>query len=205
MTRSPATYPVISGFHPDPTICRVGDDYYLANSSFEYFPGAPLFHSRDLLSWIQIGNILTRRNQFRLGDARPSTGIYGSTLRHHGGRLWFITTNVSDFAAGRVLVSATDPAGPWTDPVFVSGATGIDPDLAWDETDACYLTWKAKDFTDGETGVRQSPIDLANGELLESPYPGWQGSGLDAAEGPHLYRIGEWWYLLLAEPNAVIA
>ncbi len=149
--------PLLAGFYPDPSVLRVGDDYYLANSSFEYFPGAPLFHSRDLLSWIQIGNILTRRNQFRLGDARPSTGIYGSTLRHHGGQFWFITTNVSDFAAGQVLVSATDPAGPWTDPVLVSGATGIDPDLAWDEADACYLTWKAMDFTTARPGYDSRP------------------------------------------------
>src|SRR6478735_3624802 len=119
-TRSGEVQPIIPGFFPDPTICRVGDDYYLAHSSFEYFPGAPLFHSRDLVAWEQIGNILTRRSQFRAGTSGPSTGIYGSTLRHHAGRFWFITTNVSDFASGQVIVWATDPAGPWTDPVFVS-------------------------------------------------------------------------------------
>lgn len=191
--------PIVSGFHPDPTICRVGDDYYLAHSSFEYFPAAPIFHSRDLVTWTQIGNILDRRTQFRSGTAGPSTGIYGSTLRHHDGRFWFATTNVSDFDSGQVIVWATDPAGPWSDPVFVSEAIGIDPDLCWDEDGTCYLTWHVLDFTAGGQGIRQAPIDLATGTLLEPHYPVWQGSGMPMAEGPHLYRIGDFWYIMLAE------
>src|SRR3954463_6522055 len=99
-----AERPIVPGFYPDPTICRVGPDYYLAHSSFEYFPGAPIFHSRDLVRWTQIGNILTRRTQFRCGDPQPSTGIYGSTLRHQDGRFWFVTTNASDFDSGQVVV-----------------------------------------------------------------------------------------------------
>src|SRR4051794_23018137 len=94
--------PAIAGFYPDPTLCRIGDDYYLATSSFEYFPGAPIFHSRDLLSWRQIGNILDRRSQFRRGTGSASAGIYGSTLRYRAGLFWFITTNVSDFDAGQL-------------------------------------------------------------------------------------------------------
>jgi hypothetical protein len=191
--------PIVPGFHPDPTICRVGDDYYLAHSSFEYFPGAPIFHSRDLLSWTQIGNILSRRSQFRAGTTGPSTGIYGSTLRHHAGRFWFITTNVSDFASGQVIVHATNPAGPWSDPVTVPEAIGIDPDLSWDDDGICYLTWHVLDFSVGGQGIRQAPIDLETGRLLEPHYPVWQGSGMPMAEGPHLYRIGEYWYLVLAE------
>ena len=127
---SGAVRPIISGFHPDPTICRVGEDYYLATSSFEYFPGAPIFHSRDLVTWQQIGNILDRRSQFRLGNGGPSTGIYAGTLRHHDGRFWFITTNVSEFGEGHLLVHAEDPAGPWSEPILIPEATGIDPDLA---------------------------------------------------------------------------
>src|ERR1700738_3860086 len=87
--------PVIPGFHPDPSICRVGEDYYLACSSFEYFPGVPLFHSRDLRSWTQIGNVLDRPDQLHLLAAASSGGIYAPTLRHHGGRFWLATTNVS--------------------------------------------------------------------------------------------------------------
>ncbi|WP_157524865.1 glycoside hydrolase family 43 protein [Microbacterium yannicii] len=198
-TLSAELHPIIPGFHPDPTICRVGDDYYLAHSSFEYFPGAPIFHSRDLVTWTQIGNILTRRSQFRAGTSGPSTGIYGSTLRHRDGRFWFITTNVSDFESGQLIVHATDPAGPWSDPVFVPEAIGIDPDLCWDDDGTCYLTWHVLDFTVGGQGIRQAPIDLETGRLLEPHYPVWQGSGMPMAEGPHLYRIGDYWYVMLAE------
>ena len=196
---SGAVNPIISGFHPDPTICRVGEDYYLANSSFEYFPGAPIFHSRDLVTWMQIGNILDRRSQFRAGTPGPSMGIYGSTLRHHDGQFWFITTNISDFDSGQLIVHADNPAGPWSDPVFVPEAIGIDPDLAWDDDGTCYLTWHVLDFVVGGQGIRQAPIDPATGRFLEPDYPIWQGSGMPAAEGPHLYHIGKTWYLILAE------
>ena len=191
--------PILPGFHPDPTICRVGDDYYLATSSFEYFPGAPIFTSRDLLTWTQIGNILTTREQFRKTVPGPSTGVYGSTLRHHDGTFWFITTNVSDFDSGQVLVHAENPAGPWSDPIFIPGAVGIDPDLCWDSDGTCYLTWHVLDFIVGGQGVSQAPIDLTTGRLLEAPYPVWQGSGMAAAEGPHLYQVGDYWYIFLAE------
>jgi len=191
--------PIVSGFHPDPTICRVGDEYYLAHSSFEYFPAAPIFHSRDLVTWQQIGNILDRRSQFRHGAEGPSTGIYGSTLRHHDGRFWFVTTNVSSFDDGQMIVHAEDAAGPWSEPVFVPDAIGIDPDLTWDHDGTCYLTWHDLDFERGGKGVLQAPVDLATGRLLEQPYPVWQGSGLPAAEGPHLHRREEFWYQLLAE------
>ena len=191
--------PIIPGFHPDPTICRVGDDYYLVTSSFEYFPGAPIFHSTDLVSWKQIGNILTRRDQFRAGTPGPSTGVYGSTLRHHDGTFWFVTTNVSDFDSGQVIVSATDPAGPWSNPVWVSEAIGIDPDLCWDDDGQPYLTWHVLDFTVGGQEIRQAPIDLATGRLLEQSYRVWQGSGLPSAEGPHLFKIDAYWYIVLAE------
>lgn len=198
-TGNSALQPILPGFYPDPTICRVGEDYYLSTSSFEYFPGAPIFHSRDLVNWSQIGHVLDRRSQFRLGDPRPSTGIYGSTLRHHNGMFWFITTNVSDYESGQVLVHAEDPAGPWSDPVFIDGAIGIDPDLCWDDDGTCFLSWKAMSFGVGEFGIQQARLATASGKLLDDPYPIWQGSGLAAVEAPHLYRIGDYWYLLLAE------
>ena len=139
------------------------------------------------------------RSQFRLGNGGPSTGIYAGTLRHHNGRFWFITTNVSEFGEGHLLVHAEDPAGPWSDPIFIPEATGIDPDLAWDEDGTCYLTWHVLDFTRGGYGIRQAPLDLSTGAFLEAAYPVWQGSGMAAAEGPHPYRIGRYWYLVLAE------
>ncbi|MFI7403837.1 glycoside hydrolase family 43 protein [Streptomyces sp. NPDC049541] len=182
--------PVIPGFHPDPSICRVGEDYYLACSSFEYFPGVPLFHSRDLVHWTQIGNALDRPSQLRLPlDSRSSGGIYAPTLRHHDGRFWLIVTNVS--ADGNLLVTATDPAGPWSDPVWLPGVHGIDPDLAWDEDGTCWCT---------VAGVSQVRLDPYTGETLGPARSLWSGMpGAKAPEAPHLYRIGDYWYLLIAE------
>jgi beta-xylosidase len=184
------TNPVLPGFHPDPSVCRVGDDYYLACSSFEYFPGVPLFHSRDLVHWTQIGNVLDRPSQLRLPPGMPSSGgIYAPTLRHHDGRFWLITTNVHDH--GNALYTATDPAGPWSDPIRLPGVPGIDPDLAWDDDGNCWCT---------TAGVNQVRIDPGSGQTLGSPYRIWSGSaGAKAPEAPHLYRIGDYWYLLIAE------
>ncbi|XVU27893.1 glycoside hydrolase family 43 protein [Actinoplanes sp. CA-054009] len=191
--------PIVPGCYPDPTICRVGDDYYLAHSSFEYFPGVPIWHSRDLVSWTQIGHILTRRSQFTRGDGRASSGIYAGTLRHHDGRFWYVTTNVSDYDNGQLILTADDPAGPWSEPVRVPEAIGIDPDIAWDTDGTCYLTWKAMSFTDGEVGILQARLDPASGKFLAPAYPVWQGSGMGAVEGPHLYEVDGTWYLMLAE------
>ncbi|MFE7860834.1 glycoside hydrolase family 43 protein [Streptomyces sp. NPDC057403] len=182
--------PVIPGFHPDPSICRVGEDYYLACSSFEYFPGVPVFHSRDLVHWTQIGNALDRPEQLRLpADSPSSGGIYAPTLRHHDGRFWLIVTNVS--ADGNLLVTADDPAGPWSDPVLLPGVRGIDPDLAWDADGTCWCT---------VAGVSQIRLDPRTGETFGPARRLWSGMpGAKAPEAPHLYRIGDWWYLLIAE------
>src|SRR3954470_4591449 len=99
------TNPILPGFHPDPSICRVGEDYYLVCSSFEYFPGVPLFHSRDLVHWRQIGNVLDRPAQLTLPeDTVASAGIYAPTIRHHDGRFYMITTTVA--GGGNFLVSS---------------------------------------------------------------------------------------------------
>jgi beta-xylosidase len=188
---TPPSNPVIPGFHPDPSICRVGEDYYLACSSFEYFPGIPLFHSRDLVHWTQIGNALDRPSQLRLPpDSRSSGGLYAPTLRHHAGRFWLIVTNVTP-GEGNLLVTATDPAGPWSDPIRLPGVPGIDPDLAWDEEGNCWCTF---------AGVAQIRIDPRTGETFGEPQPVWSGTpGAAAPEAPHLYHIGEHWYLMIAE------
>lgn len=103
--------PVIPGFHPDPTVCRVGDDYYLACSRFEYAPGVPIFHSRDLIDWRQIGNVLDRPSQLDVSGAAASGGISVSSLRHHAGRFWMITTNFSDGGGQRRRRSARPGLG----------------------------------------------------------------------------------------------
>ncbi|MFJ5730668.1 glycoside hydrolase family 43 protein [Streptomyces paradoxus] len=189
-TSSPVTNPVIPGFHPDPSICRAGEDYYLACSSFEYFPGVPIFHSRDLVHWTQMGNALDRPGQLRLPpDTRASGGIYAPTLRHHDGRFWLIVTNVS--GDGNLLFTTTDPAGPWSDPIPLPGVHGIDPDLAWDDDGTCWCT---------TAGVGQIRLDPHTGETFGERQPLWSGApGAKAPEAPHLYHIGDYWYLLIAE------
>ncbi|PPL19153.1 glycoside hydrolase family 43 protein [Microterricola pindariensis] len=187
--------PILPGFHPDPTICRVGDDFYLATSSFEYFPGVPLFHSTDLLTWTQLGNVLDRPSQLPL--TAQSGGIFAPTLRHHDGRFWMITTQIDRIADGHLIVTATDPAGPWSEPVFTTGTLGIDPDLAWDDDGVCHLSWTRFSPTGSE--IVQARLDPESGALLSPPKPLWNGTGLAHAEAPHLHRRGDWWYLLIAE------
>jgi beta-xylosidase len=186
--------PVLAGFHPDPSVCRAGEDYYLACSSFEYFPGVPVFHSRDLVHWTQIGNALDRPDHLRLlPDAASSGGIYAPTIRHHADRFWLIVTNVS-CGEGNLLLQASDPAGPWSEPLRLPEIRGIDPDLAWDEDGACWCTYS------GATGVEQVRIDPETGETFGPPQRMWSGTpGARYPEAPHLYRIGGYWYLLISE------
>ena len=115
MSENIYTNPILSGFYPDPSICRVEDDYYLVTSTFAYWPGVPIFHSKDLVHWKQIGNILDRKEQLPLQNIETSRGIFAPTLRYHDGTFYMITTNVSS-SLGNFIVTATDPAGPWSDP-----------------------------------------------------------------------------------------
>ncbi|MFE2583385.1 glycoside hydrolase family 43 protein [Streptomyces sp. NPDC059378] len=185
--------PVIPGFHPDPSVCRVGADFYLVCSSFEYVPGVPLFHSRDLVHWRQIGNVLDRPGQLEIPpDAPASAGIYAPTIRHHDGRFHVITTHVG--GGGTFLVHSERPEGPWSDPVRID-LPGIDPDLAWDDDGSCWCAL---------AGVRVARIDPVTGKVLEGPLPVWSGTGMRDPEAPHLYRIGGWWYLLLAEGGTAL-
>ncbi len=189
--------PVVAGFYPDPSICRVGDDYYLAQSSFEFFPGVPLWHSRDLVTWDQVGHVITRTSQFEAGSYRPSMGIYAPTLRHHEGRFYLITTAVEG-PDGQLLFTAARPEGPWSDPVLIPGLDGFDPDIAWTEDGTCLVTFcHIKDWI--PQGIHQAAVNPQTGEVLEEPRLVWPGSGLQWPEGPHLFKRGEWWYLVIAE------
>lgn len=190
------TEPIIPGFHPDPSICRVGSDYFLATSSFEYFPGVPIFHSTDLTKWTQIGNVLDRETQLnvRPGIAGANGGIYAPTLRFRDGEFWLATTNISDIRRGHLIVRASDPAGPWSEPVYTTGAVGVDPDLAWDDEGICHLTWSHP-----LGGIFQATVDPASGQLQSDPRELWKGTGLAHPEGPHLFQRNGWWYLLVAE------
>ncbi len=184
------TNPIIPGFYPDPSICRVEQDYYLVNSSFEYFPGVPVFHSRDLVNWKQIGYCLTRPSQLPLEGVRASGGIFAPTIRFHNGLFYMVTTNVSQ--GGHFYVTASDPAGPWSEPVWLN-TFGIDPSFFFDEDRKVYFTHT------GPEGIYQSELDLQQGKPKHKPRMIWAGTGGAYPEGPHLYKINGMYYLMIAE------
>ena len=184
------TNPIIPGLYPDPSICRVGDDYYLVTSSFEYFPGVPLFHSKDLVNWRQIGHCLTTERQLPLGNAGSSGGIYAPTIRHHDGWFYMVTTNVSGI--GNFLVRSEQPAGPWSDPIPVM-QEGIDPSLFFDEDGRVYYQFA------NHSRIYQCEIDISSGSLLTESRLIWKGTGGAYPEAPHLYKINGLYYLIIAE------
>jgi len=195
--------PVIPGFHPDPSICRVGEDYYLAVSSFEFFPGVPLYHSKDLVNWELIGHALTCKSQLLLTGCGASGGIYAPTLRYHNGRFYMITTNMnSDAAPGRYpmlnfLVHTDDIYGEWSEPVAIAHI-GIDPSLFWDDDGKCYYIG-THFLPDGRQCIGQFEINPDTGEKLSETKNIWFGSGGKCPEGPHMYKIGGTYYLMIAE------
>ncbi|WP_457075639.1 family 43 glycosylhydrolase [Modestobacter sp. SYSU DS0290] len=198
MTPAPVTpAPVVPGFHPDPSICRVGDTYWMVVSSFEYAPGVPLFRSTDLVSWEQVGHVLSRPDQLDVSAAPGSGGITAPTLRHHDGRFWMITTNLAD-GGWQTLVTAEDPLGEWSAPVRLTEVRGIDPDLAWAD-DGTLLVSYAGFGAGGPAGLVQQAVDPVTGAALTERRLLWQGTGGRFPEGPHLYRVGDLWYLLIAE------
>ena len=182
--------PVLPGFYPDPSVCRVGEDYYLVTSTMAYSPGVPIFHSRDLMHWRQIGHCLTRPSQLALERCASAQGIYAPTIRHHAGRFYMITTSVP--AGGNFYVTARDPAGPWSEPVWL-GAGGIDPSLYFDDDGLVYFTCQSA------AGALQSTLDLETGKLQAPLRLIWPGTGGSHPEAPHLYKINDWYYLMLAE------
>ncbi len=192
--------PVIPGFYPDPSVCRAGEDYYLVNSSFEFFPGVPLWHSRDLLNWEQTGYVLTRRSQLELAGTGTSGGIFAPTIRFHGGRFYMITTNMNPAVCEKVtynfIVHTDDIRGEWSDPVPVDHE-GIDPSLFWDEDGRCYF--QGTHFTEKGQCIGQFEINPDTGERLSETKPIWYGTGGRCPEGPHMYRIGGTYYLMIAE------
>jgi beta-xylosidase len=189
--------PLVPGFNPDPSVLRFGDDYYLATSSFEYLPGIPIHHSRDLVSWDLVGHVATRPGQLQMEGVPTAGGAWAPTIRSHDGLFYVAVTDA--MGRGTLIFTATDPAGPWSDGLPVDGVNGIDPDLAWDGDD-CYLTYSGLQIDLGRhLGIQQVRVDVVSGKALEEPRSLWSGTGLMFPEAPHLYRIGDWWYLMIAE------
>ena len=182
--------PVLPGFHADPSVCRAGDNFYLVNSTFQYFPGVPVFHSKDLIHWEQVGNCLTRPSQVDLKGTDGNSGIYAPTIRYHKGRFYMVTTV---FPSRRHFYVWTDnPAGEWSEPIVIDFAIGsCDPTLYW-EDDKCYFLWKEGD-------IKICEIDVETGKQLGEIHHLGTGLGGRYPEGPHIYKRDGYYYLLLAE------
>lgn len=190
------TNPVLPGMHPDPSVCMSPDgNFWLVNSSFCYFPGVPLYRSRDLVNWTQHSYVLDRPSQLPLDRAGVWDGIYAPTIRYDNGRFYMITTNVT--GGGNFLVHTTDPDKGWSDPIWLEQG-GIDPSLYF-EDGHCYMV------SNPDGMVWLCEIDPLTGKKLSESVPLWSGTGGRYPESPHIYKKDGWYYLLLAEGGTELA
>lgn len=199
--------PILPGFFPDPSICRVGDDYYIANSSFEWFPSVPIHHSRDLVNWEFIGHALTRPSQLDLRGIADSGGVWAPSLSYADGQFWLIYTNIRTCGMGRpfkdigiYLVTANDIRGPWSDPVVLN-SIGFDPSLFHDDDGRKWLVNMEWDFRKGHNrfaGIVVQEYNPATKKLIGAQTKILDKSGI-LTEGPNLYKQDGWYYLMLAE------
>jgi alpha-N-arabinofuranosidase len=198
--------PILAGFYPDPSLEKVGDDYYLVNSTFAYFPGIPIFHSKDLVNWTQIGHVLDRPEQLNLDGFGVSRAIFAPAIKHHKG-IFYVTCTLVD-GGGNFVVTATNPAGPYSNPVWLPEVNGIDPSIFF-ENDKAYLLYNSdapnnKPLYEGHRTIRMYEFDyknlkivgdnkiLVNGGVDLSKKPIW-------IEGPHIYKRNGFYYLIPAE------
>ncbi|RBP51208.1 glycoside hydrolase family 43 protein [Arenicella xantha] len=200
--------PILAGFHPDPSICRVGDDYYLVNSSFSYSPGLPIYHSRDLVNWRFVTHALESQRDLNFRrQVTMSRGIFAPTLRFHDGVFYLVSTAID--AGENFLITAKDINGPWSDPVWLPELNGgIDPDIFFDggrvyiahngpppstpEYEGHRALWIWEFDLDRNSIKPESKRLLVDGGVDISQQPVW-------IEGPHLYKVGDWYYLSAAE------
>lgn len=195
--------PIMPGFFPDPSICRVGEIYYMVHSTFTYFPGIPIFESRDLVNWKQIGNVLDRDSQIPLTGKEFSEGIFAPTIRYYNNKFYVITTNTHD--KGTFIVTASDPAGPWSEPYYLGeDVLGIDPSLFFDENGTCWYIGqrnKAESKYYGDCEIWIQRLNLQKMKLEGDSIAVLDGFQKNAVwpEGPHLYHKGDYYYILHAE------
>ena len=186
--------PIIPGYNPDPSICRVGNEFYIANSTFEFFPGVPIYRSTNLVNWELINHCLNRREQLELEGCRNSGGIYAPTIRYHEGTFFMITTNVTH--KGNFIVYTNDIRGEWSNPVWIDQG-GIDPSLFWDDDNKCYYC--STGTIGGIRGIVAFEINPFTGEILSDKKIISIGCGGQCAEGPHIYKKDGMYYLMIAE------
>ena len=209
MPAGPGEYhnPILAGFYPDPSMVRVGDDFYIVVSSFAYFPGVPIFHSRDLVSWTQIGNVLDRPSQLNLDSAGISRGVFAPVIRYNKGTFYMITTVVD--RGGNFFVTATNPAGPWSEPTWLPELVdGIDPSFFFDDNGKAYVVNngppEGKPLYQGHRAIWMQEFDIA-GKRMVGPRKLIVNGGVDLSkkpiwiEAPHIFRKDGKYYLICAE------
>ena len=204
--------PILQGFYPDPSITRAGDDYYLVTSTFAYYPGLPVFHSRDLVNWTQIGNAIDRPGMLDFGTLGLSRGVFAPAIEHHEGTFYIANTCVD--CGGNFVITATDPAGPWSDPAWLPDLEGgIDPSIYFDEDGSAWILNNGpppgEPLYEGHRAIWIQRFDpetlttsgertlLVNGGVDISTKPVW-------IEGPHIYKVNGWYYLSAAEGGTAI-
>jgi alpha-N-arabinofuranosidase len=195
--------PIISGFAPDPSIIRVERDFYLINSTFEYFPGIPIYHSTDLVNWELISYALNNPEQIELGRIKSSDGIHASTIRYYDGVFYIITTNNVGGEMTNFIVTAPDPRGPWSEPQVLEGAPGIDPSLFFDDDGRVWYVGNRvppdPEFP-GQAEIWLQEVNIDSMALTGERYYLWRGCcGGVWAEGPHIYKKGGYYYLMISE------
>jgi len=188
--------PILPGFHPDPSICRVGDDFYLITSTFEFFPGVPIYHSKNLVNWQLIGYCLAEESRLSLENGKPSSGIYAPTLRYHNGTFFMTATNVT--RGGNFIVHTKDICGKWSEPAWIKQG-GIDPSLFWDDDGKCYFVSNGSANPGDGYGIFLCEADPFTGEMLTPSRRINGGCGGRCAEAPHIYKKDGMYYLMLAE------
>lgn len=197
--------PILAGYYPDPSVCKAGDAYYLVNSTFAYFPGLPIFTSRDLVNWTQLGHVIDRPNQLKYAGRAVSEGLFAPAITHHAGRFYVVCTMVG--AGGNFVVTADSPSGPWSEPVWLTFG-GIDPSLFFDEDGQAYLVGndgpRGKPLYEGHRAIWLQAFDASKLEVFGPRHLIVDG-GVDISrkpiwiEGPHLYKRDGWYYLCAAE------
>jgi alpha-N-arabinofuranosidase len=198
--------PIIGGYYPDPSVTKVGNDFYLVNSTFAWFPGIPVWHSRDLVHWHQIGNAIDRSDQLDFTGLRISGGVFAPAISHHGGLFYIVNTCVG--CGGNFVITATDPKGPWSKPVWLKNVDGIDPSLFFDDDGSAWLVNndlpKEGELYPGHRAIWLRQFDL---KTLQAPGAGQMivDGGADPSakpvwvEGPHLFKKDGAYYLIAAE------
>lgn len=186
--------PVLKGFYPDPSVCYAEGNFYMVCSTFQYFPGIPIFKSKNLVDWEQIGHCLTRKSQLDLTGVIASGGLFAPTIRYYKGRFYMVVTNVS--GCGNFYVYTDNIYGEWSEPIIVN-RPGIDPSFLFDG-DKSYFISNGLDDNNKE-GIFVCEINIETGDILSNAVCVSKGTGGRFLEAPHLYRVGDYYYLMVAE------